>query len=100
MEAVKAAVLVVAGAVGALSGSALLREAPGAKTYFVHHLDVDQAVDGTVTTRACSDATLALKDGGSSTVDLGCIPCPIVKADSDALKAILSTATSCAANAP
>lgn len=100
MGSLKSAALVVAGFVSGLSGFALLREVPGAKAYSVYHLDVDQGDDGTVTTSACGKATVTLKDGGTSTIALGCTPCAVAKSDSDALKAILSTATSCIANAP
>ena len=69
------------GASGAISTVGLLREAPGAKTYYAHGLDLRQAPlpDGgnTITAVAYVTATLVQSDGGVSAVDLGGDVCPL-----------------------
>lgn len=80
-----AASLALAAALGASGGAigtaGLLREAPGAKTYYAHGLDLRQSPlpDGgnEVTAVAYVTATLVLADGGVSAVDLGGDACPL-----------------------
>lgn len=92
------------GAAAAMSAAALLREAPGAKTYFVHKLDVAQTAleDGgsNVTATAYTTVTLDLSDGGTAVHDMGGVPCPLSAARQTTLRNILVAAEACAQNAP
>lgn len=102
------AVLVLATSLGAAGGSlstaALMRETGGDKTYHVHQLSVTQTPQGDgselATVTVCGDVTLALKDGGTSNADTGCVPCPLDKPSTAALQTIMTQATSCVMNAP
>ena len=95
----------LAGSASAMTGSALLRETPGVKSYFVHHLEVNQAInpDGgasEVSARVHATSTLTLADGGAGVVRLGAVECPLTEARKTSLRAILAAAEQCAANAP
>ncbi|MEY4955770.1 MAG: hypothetical protein RL409_27 [Gemmatimonadota bacterium] len=94
----------VAGTAVAMSGAALVREAPGAKNYFVHQLAVSQAplADGgsDVSAIAYTTVTLDLADGGTDVVDLGGVACPLTDARKATLRTILTASEACARNAP
>ena len=99
-----AALLAFVGGASAMSGAALVREAAGEKTYFVHQLAVtqDPLIDGGTEIRAIAytTSTLSLVDGGTDVVDLGGIPCPLTETRKATLRTILGAAASCARDAP
>jgi hypothetical protein len=76
-----------------LTPAELLDQAAGAKTYKVHALavrPVDLADGGTKLETVCyRTATLVLKDGGSSSVDLGQGDCALSKPNENAMDKIL-----------
>lgn len=94
----------LAGTASGMTGSALLREAPGAKTYFTRELVVWQEplADGgsDVTAQVSVDATLALNDGGTQVVRLNPVLCPLTEARKTSLRTILAAAANCARDAP
>lgn len=94
----------LAGSAAGMTSSALVREAPGTKSYFVHQLAVSQSplADGgsDVSAVAYTTVTLDLADGGTATHDLGGVPCPLTEARKTTLRTILTAAESCARNAP
>ena len=100
--------LFLSGAAAAMTGSALIREAPGAKTYFVHQLAVGQAPnpDGglsLVTATAYTTVSLTLGDGGVDVLDLGgvtCGPDVLTTGAKATLRNILNASSACAQNAP
>lgn len=103
-QIVALALAATVGAAAAMTTSALVREAPGAKVYGVHLLEVAQSTtaDGgkQVTVTACGDVSLVLNDGGTASTDLGCVPCEMDKPSVVALQTLMTTATSCVQNAP
>ncbi len=82
---VKAALLMITGAAVGVSSSALIREVPGVKSYYVHQLNLTQSplLDGgnTLSASACTTATVARLDGGTLVVDLGCVPGALTPAE-------------------
>ncbi len=100
----KALLLFISGAATAMTGAALVREAPGTKSYYVHKLDVTQTplADGgsDIEAKAFTTVTLGLSDGGTDVVDLGGISCPLTPANTNTLRNILNAASNCAKTAP
>ena len=94
----------VAGSATGMTTSALLREAPGEKSYFTTELAIfaEPLADGGSEVRAVAhvDATLNLSDGGVSVVQLPPAPCPLTEARKATLRAILTAAAACARDAP
>jgi len=103
LAALLAFVAAAGGAVG-MSGSALLRETPGAKSYYVREMVLRQfpLADGgnIITARTWTDATLGLSDGGIAVADLGEVDCALTAGQTSSLQTILTAAKSCAQNAP
>jgi len=87
-----------------MSTAALLREAPGAKAYFTHHLSVDQVEnpDGglsDVSAVASVLSTLTLADGGTEVVQLPPTFCPLTDARKATLRTLLTAVEGCGKNA-
>src|SRR4051812_1559625 len=99
----------IGGAAAAMTTSALVREAPGAKSYYTHHLEIDQrpAADGgnDITAVAFVTATVALTDGGTAVADLGGNSCAelisgLTPTQRTNLQNILTGSANCGKNAP
>jgi len=99
-----AALLAFVSGASAMTTAALIREAPGEKSYFVHQLAVSQSrlSDGgsDVSAIAYTTVTLGLADGGTDVVDLGGVSCPLTEARKSTLRTILTASEACARNAP
>lgn len=92
-----------AGAATSMTTAALIREAPGNKSYYTRHLEIDQrpAADGgnDISATAWVNVTLALTDGGADVADLGGVPCDdLIASMSPASRTCLQTVLTGSAN--
>lgn len=92
------------GIAAGMTGSALLREIPGAKSFYVDRLDIRRSLlpDGgdLVTAEAYAAVTVGLGDGGISVVRPDSVSCALTGPQTTQLRTILTAAGNCVRDAP